>query len=183
MTGPVRRLFVAVDLPRPLAGRLAALAPTARGVKPVRPESIHLTLHFLGDVPVAAIPALAAALEQVRAAPFAVALARRGRFPPRGPARVLWVGLAPQAALASLHAACGRAIQAVGLPIESRPFTPHITIARLGEAADSRIAAAFLEGDGDPAAAFPVERIVLYASERTPGGSRHEPVHAVALTG
>ncbi|MFM8413531.1 MAG: RNA 2',3'-cyclic phosphodiesterase [Planctomycetota bacterium] len=182
MSGPSRRLFVAVDLPSPLADRLAALAPTGRGVKPVRPESIHLTLHFLGDVPVAAIPGLRAALDEVRASPFAVELAGRGRFPPRGPSRVLWVGLAPQASLTALHAACGRAIQAAGLPVESRPFAPHITIARLHDTADTRLAEAFLAAGSVPAA-FPVERVVLYASDRTPSGPRHEPLHTIPLSG
>lgn len=181
MSGPVRRLFVAVDLPPPLAARLAALAPQARGVKPVRPEAIHLTLHFLGDVPEAAIPRLCAALDQVRAAPFAVELTGRGRFPPRGPARVLWVGLAPQAALVALHAACGRAIQAVGLPVESRPFAPHVTVARLHDGAAQRVAEEFLAAGSVPAAAFPVERIVIYASDRTPTGPRHEPLHTIQL--
>lgn len=181
MSGPTRRLFVAVDLPPPLARRLAGTVPAASGVKRVRPELIHLTLHFLGDVREGVIPALCRALDQVRAAPFTLELSRRGRFPPRGPARVLWVGLAASPALESLHAACGRAIAAVGLPLESRPFTPHVTLARLTEAAGRRIAEAFLGAERDPPAAFPVERVILYASDRTPAGAVHEPLHEVPL--
>ncbi len=177
-----RRLFLAVDLPLPLARRLAEATPTARGVRRVPQQSIHLTLHFLGDVAEATIPALVAALNRVQAAPFALQLAGRGRFPARGPARVLWVGLAPSPALESLQAACGRAIASAGLPLESRPFTPHITLARLTEAAGRRIADEFLAAAPIPAA-FPVERIVLYASERTPAGPLHQPLLEVSLTG
>ena len=172
---------MAVDLPPPLARRLAGIVPAASDVKRVRPESIHLTLHFLGDVQEGVIPALCEALDQVRAAPFTLELSSRGRFPPRGPARVLWVGLAASPALESLHAACGRAIAAAGLPLESRPFAPHVTLARLDAAAGRRIAAEFLAADPLPPAAFPVERVILYASERTPAGAVHEPLHEVPL--
>jgi RNA 2',3'-cyclic 3'-phosphodiesterase len=65
-SGPTRRLFLAIDLPRPLARSLAAIVPAAAGVKRVTPDSIHLTLHFLGDVPAESIPPLAAALDAVR---------------------------------------------------------------------------------------------------------------------
>ncbi len=180
-SGQTRRLFLAIDLPRPLARRLAAIVPAAAGVKRVQAESIHLTLHFLGDVPGESIPPLAAALDAVRSAPFTLELAAPGRFPPRGPARVLWVGLAPSGPLAALHAACGRALQAVGLSTESRPFTPHVTLARLGEAADRRVASDFLAAGRVPAACFPAERIVLYTSERKPTGPVHKPLHAVPL--
>jgi 2'-5' RNA ligase len=181
VSGPTRRLFVAVDLPRPLARRLAGIVPAAAGVKRARPESIHLTLHFLGDVEAGAIPALCKALDRVRAAPFTLELSRRGRFPPRGPARVLWVGLAASPALESLHAACGRAITAAGLPLESRPFAPHVTLARLDAAAERRVTAEFLAAGPLPSAAFPVERVILYASERTLAGPVHEPLHELPL--
>jgi 2'-5' RNA ligase len=181
MSESVRRLFLAAELPRPLAHRLAAIVPAGPGVKRVQPQSIHLTLHFLGDVPEAAISPLCAALDEVRSAPFTLNLGPPGRFPARGPARVLWAGLSPSPALVSLHEACGRAIRSVGLSTESRPFTPHLTLARLGEAADHRLAAEFLltaQLQPDP---FPIERLVLFASERTPAGAVHEPLHTVRL--
>ena len=175
------RMFLAIDLPAPLARRLADVVPAARGVKRVQPATMHLTLHFLGDMPEALLPALTAALDRVKAAPFTLELTSRGRFPARGPARVLWMGVAKSPALAEVHAAAGLAIESVGLPPEGRPFTPHVTLARLTDAAGRRIPEGFLAGGPIRNAAFPVERITLYESERTPDGPVHTPVHEVPL--
>ena len=180
-SSPRRRMFVAIDLPAPLTRRLADVVPAARGVKRVQPATMHLTIHFLGDVPEALLPALTAALDHVKAAPFTLELASRGRFPARGPARVLWMGVADSPALAEVHAAVGRGIESVGLPPERRPFTPHVTLARLTDAACRRISEGFLTGAHIRNAAFPVDRFTLYESERTPDGAVHTPVHEVRL--
>lgn len=181
MSGPTRRLFLAIDLPAGLARRLADTVPRAAGVRPVPCDSMHLTLHFLGAVAVEAIPGLIAALDRVRSAPFVATVADRGRFPPRGPARVLWFGLGEQAVLRDLHAACGRALRDAGLATEHRLFVPHVTVARLTPTAGRQIAESFLAGGSLGAAAFPVTGIVLYASTPTPAGPRHEPQHLVPL--
>ena len=178
---PEPRTFLALDLPAPLARRLAALVPATRGVKRVQPATMHLTLHFLGDVPAALLEALTAALDTVRAAPFTLELTNRGRFPARGPARVLWLGVADSPPLAELHAATGRGIESVGLQLDGRPFTPHVTLARLTDAAGRQIADEFLAGGPIRGAAFPVERITLCESERTPEGAVHTPLHEVPL--
>lgn len=181
MSARTRRLFLAVSLPAALARRLAELVPAGSGVRLVPPGALHLTLQFLGDVAETTIRHLTASLDGVRAAPFAVALADRGRFPPRGPAKVLWIGLRDQPALRSLHADCGQALLAAGLVPETRPFVPHVTLARLTPAAGRRVVETFLAGPAIEPATFVVDRIVLFASERTPTGPRHEPLHVVPL--
>lgn len=93
---------------------------------PVRPERLHLTLHFLGDVPIARLPELAEGL-RVPFKPFEL------RF---GEAKLWTHGVAvlepdwAPARLQALHAALGEALQALGLPCESRPYRPHVTLAR-----------------------------------------------------
>ena len=92
----------------------------------VRPERLHLTLHFLGDVPAREVARLIGALRMTMA-PVVLPL-DRGELWPHGIA-VLASGRTPPA-LARLHAALGRVIAAFGLPLDEKPFRPHVTLAR-----------------------------------------------------
>lgn len=136
-TGPVQpatpggrlRLFVAL-WPTP-AVRDAIAAWQGRwawpaGAKPVAAERLHLTLQFLGMVPEDRLPALAAALATVAVQPLTT---RWGRVQDWDGIAVLRP-LAMSGALQALHEACGRAVQAAGLPTEARRFRPHLTLAR-----------------------------------------------------
>ncbi|HXO20151.1 MAG TPA: RNA 2',3'-cyclic phosphodiesterase [Thermoanaerobaculia bacterium] len=159
--------------------------PPARWVDP---QTLHLTLVFLGETADARLPALAAGLTDACAAhpPFTMALAGGGTFPPGRPARVAWIGVAAGPELPSLQAAvAAAAAAAAGLaPIapEDRPFTPHVTLARCREPwpreATETFAAAFAGAVGDP---FAVTRGVLVASELGAGGARHRPVETFPL--
>jgi len=97
-----------------------------RGATPVQAERLHLTLHFIGSVPRAHVPALAEAL----VAPLQPFALRFGRA-------MLWeYGIAvaepldAPARLLALHAALGKIVQAQGLPLDPRPYRPHVTLAR-----------------------------------------------------
>lgn len=102
-----------------------------RDVAPVRPERLHVTLHFLGDVAAARLPELRAGL----AVPFSAFELRFGRpaLWPHGIA-VLQPTNAPQR-LQDLHACLGEAAQRLGLRTETRPYRPHVTLARAAEGA------------------------------------------------
>ena len=170
-----QRLFIAVDLPEEVRRRLGRLlSEPPGGVKPVRPEQMHLTLHFLGDVADGAIAGLATALEAIEQPGFTIDLAGGGCFPsPRRP-NVLWVGVAVSEPLATLHAALAEVLTEHGFAIETRPFAPHVTLARVSR----RLPAGWVEEFLDTAAGFsmsavPVAAFTLYASERTSTGARH----------
>ena len=170
-----RRLFIAIDLPQQTCWRLGQLlVQPPRGVRPVRPGQMHLTLHFLGDVAAAPQAALPAALERVVHDAFTVSIRGSGVFPPRGWPTVLWAGLHDSAPLALLHAAIGAAVESCGLEIERRPYVPHVTLARLTPAVPRAWMLRFLD---DTAAlridAVPVERITLYQSCKRDGATEH----------
>lgn len=131
------RLFTAVTLgsaveARAAAGleRLRALAPRARWVKP---ENLHLTLVFLGEVSEERLPALGEALLPVshHHAPFTLTLQGGGSFgSPRHP-HVLWAGVAGNtAALEALQAEVAAVLEPLGFPRERRAYTAHLTLAR-----------------------------------------------------
>lgn len=113
--------------------------------RPVEPASLHLTLHYLGAVPLARLPELTAAFAAT--APRAtLRLQRRERW--RNGCAVLCPATVPDA-LVALHAALAQALHALALPVESRPWRPHVTLAR--RAAEARAPA-----DDGAALAWPV---------------------------
>ena len=139
------RLFVAADLDdaarAAVSGAVSRLRAqserdrdgSTRGVSWVDARNLHLTLHFLGEIGEARLPALMDALAPALEfdAPR-IGLAGWGVFPPRGPARVIWLGVAAGAgALASAHAVVGARLRSAGITPESRPFSPHLTVGRV----------------------------------------------------
>jgi 2'-5' RNA ligase len=127
------RLFLAIDLPPHARSALAALGAELPGIRWVAAAQLHVTLRFLGEVPAEAAVTAAVALEGVAAAPFPVALAGVGVFPPRPgrqPPRVLWAGIAPAAPAVALKAAID-GVLGPDLEAGARAFTPHVTLARL----------------------------------------------------
>jgi RNA 2',3'-cyclic 3'-phosphodiesterase len=163
----VARLFVALW---PDAAVRAALADRRDrwqwnlGARPVRTDKLHLTLHFLGAVPRARLPELRSALRR----PF-TAFALEFRSPtlwPRGLAVIEPVAVPPP--LGELHAALGAALLHLGLPCESAPWRPHVTLARRAAAAVPPAQAAALH--------WPVRGYALVESRPSPGG--YSLVHA-----
>ncbi len=140
------RLFVAVN-PSPAVGlrlmetinRLRPCAPSARWVDP---DTLHVTLAFLGEVEVARVSRISEALENVAAnqTPFEIRTVGLGTFGPPLRPRVLWAAIAHREgdALSRLHAATVAALEPLGFAPEARPLTPHITLARAGGSAAIR---------------------------------------------
>ena len=116
---------------------------TQRHQLPVRwlaPETFHITLKFLGEVPEARVPALAGALEKAvhGISPFDVGVAGFGAFPSKSRPNIFWVGVDAVAALAELHRRVDVATSELGFVAEERQFRPHITVGRLQRGAAIR---------------------------------------------
>src|SRR5687768_16134652 len=134
------RVFCAVNLPgeiKALAaeqqGHLRAVAPQVR-VSWERHEKLHLTLKFLGEIELPRVESLTRAAGRAAEGmgPFKLTVAGTGSFPPRGVPRVLWLGLEdPSGLLARLRARLEDECAGEGFPRESKPFRPHLTLARL----------------------------------------------------
>ena len=112
------------------------LRPTmpGRAVRWVRPEGIHLTLKFLGDVSSDALPDIKAATENATAGIGSISLRAEGLgcFPNMKRPRVLWIGLKGQLdALRSLRDQVEEQVSPLGYPTEKRPFNPHLTLGRV----------------------------------------------------
>lgn len=136
----------------------AAWGPALVSASPVRPERLHLTLHFLGDVAVDRLPALMAALA-LPLTPFELRFGHTEMWP-HGVA-VLRPDPVPEELL-QLHGALRTALQALALRTENRPFRPHVTLAR-------RAGGATPPSLG-PALRWPVRGHALVMSETGPAG-------------
>jgi 2'-5' RNA ligase len=170
-------LFIAIDLPAPVRDQLTALYEPVRGFAWTRPEQLHLTLRFLGEVEVALRATLEAALARVAVEPFVLPVGGLGGFPPRGPARVLWIGVGHgHPRLHQLRQQIDDALLGAGLALDVRSFQPHVTLGRVKDEAPPGAVAQFLKHHREfEAAPFRASAFVLYASELRPAGAVHRP--------
>ena len=174
------RLFIAIDLDSParaavvdLQRRLRrSLAPAS--LKWVRPEQLHVTLVFIGEIDDLRMPAIAEATgADIQLPPFRLGFGNPGVFPPAGAPHVLWVGVAEGAhAVVDLQRRMAQRIEGVGVASSERVFQPHLTLARWpnGRPSDRQRVAA------GGAAAIPsvlVEAVTLYQSRLSSSGAVH----------
>lgn len=129
------RLFVAIDIPeavrRALGELIARLRTESKGAKWVRPEAMHVTLKFIGEVEPAKVDAIRAALRAVHSErDVEMNFRGLGFFPNERRPRVLWCGIAASSNLAMLAADVDGALKPLDIPAESRDFVPHLTLAR-----------------------------------------------------
>jgi 2'-5' RNA ligase len=129
------RLFVALEIPTAVRENLAALVGTLRAISEeprwVRPENLHVTLKFLGEVPETKLGAVRTALAQIRSQQ-ATKLEFRGLgfFPNEKHPRVFWAGIEASKDLTELAEDIEGATEKLGVPRQQRPFSPHLTLAR-----------------------------------------------------
>lgn len=175
------RHFIAIDLPAEILSALARIQPRpVAGLRLTPSSQMHLTLHFIGE---SDVEQLGLALAPVHEQPLTLEVRGVGRFPPRGRPSVLWAGIAPQPALTHLHAAIGEALRAAGLPTESRPFAPHITLARCTPQASPGAIDHFLQqNDSLSLPPFAVDEFRLYSSTMTTGGPVYRCEQSFPLT-
>jgi 2'-5' RNA ligase len=183
------RLFVAIKIPEEIRGVLAAfikeLRPIAPQAKWVRAENLHVTLKFLGHTEETKRSAIEAALQQVRS-PEPVHLDFRGLgfFPSENHPRVFWAGMECSPNLKVLASDVEHAVHKLGFSLEDRPFTPHLTLARL-EAA--RMAHAFAHAIAANAAQSFGSTITsefhLIKSSLKPAGAEYTTLHTFPFAG
>jgi 2'-5' RNA ligase len=178
MSAPERpRLFVAVELPQRVRTAIHDATATWRGSLPAfrwtRPDALHLTIAFIGNVDADDVTAIASAVEAAAAAlvPVPTGLTRFGMFPERGGARVLWVGLDdPDGGLRRVATAAAAALDAF-LESDERPYHPHITIARTRRPS---LVPSALKDDAIPSVRWPVDALTLFRSHLGAGAPRYE---------
>ncbi len=130
------RIFVGIDLDSEVRGRISrflegveSLAPDARWV---RPESLHITLKFIGEQTPERVEAIAQRLRRVGGSALEIRTGGYGFFPTAKAPRVFWIGIHAGPQLAELARSIDTATAELGIPREDRPYSPHLTLARGG---------------------------------------------------
>ena len=181
------RAFIAIRPAADLRQACIEVAAAARGLplRWVRPESVHLTLKFLGDVPVDAIPAIHQTLQQAAQglAAFSVAVRGLGCFPNATRPRVLWMGLDdPRCELLHLQWHIESTLAALGMSAAERPFRPHLTLARTrGTWVGEGFNALLNEYKNHLFGCLDVSQIHLMRSDLHEKGAVHTRLYSVAL--
>ncbi|AEH44862.1 2'-5' RNA ligase [Thermodesulfatator indicus DSM 15286] len=189
------RLFLAISLPAKIKEKLKSLqedlAKTQAHVRWVRPEGIHLTLKFFGEVPEEKTTQLIKAIEKVleREKPGLLRFKVKdlGVFPnPRSP-RVIWAGLEGDLVkLAKLQRHLEEAFIPLGFPMEKRAFVPHLTLGRIKSPRKRNVLMAKVADYQEKNWSIPddieIEEIVLYESKLHPEGAIYTPRKRFPLT-
>jgi len=128
------RLFIALDIDEAIRERIARFMDGVRGFAPdvrwVHPESLHLTLKFIGEQPEPAVEQIKQELGMIQSQPAQIQFRGYGFFPTAKSPRVFWVGMEAGPQLAALASAVDNGMASVGIPKEDRAFSPHLTLAR-----------------------------------------------------
>jgi 2'-5' RNA ligase len=129
------RVFVALNIPeevrKSLAQLVAQLRPACKTARWARVEGLHVTLKFIGETPLEKLEMIKTALSSIPSrAPIPINFQGFGFFPSERRPRVLWAGVEAGPDLSELAKAVEMALDAVGIPRDTRPFAPHLTLAR-----------------------------------------------------
>jgi len=170
------RLFTGLDLAPDVVANLERLLETLRPTAPIKwspPKNLHITTKFIGEWPSERLDELQAALRNLRPqAPIAIAIEKLGFFPNPHAARIFWAGVKAGDGLPALARATDEATAALGIAKEDRPYSPHLTLARIAK--PGRLPGLLSAVAALPSlefGSFTANRFFLYQSQTGPAGS------------
>ncbi|WP_420393928.1 RNA 2',3'-cyclic phosphodiesterase [Acuticoccus sp.] len=177
------RLFTALTLPDDVRQWLTGLRGGLRNARFVDPENYHVTLRFIGDVDERTADEAADALSRIRRAPLEVRLSGLGSFGNKRQPHAVWVRVEPTPELVELQAEQERILQRMGLPADTRRFTPHVTVARCRGASSREVADWLSLRGGFAAPPFVADAFALLSSRASVGGGPYltEDVYPLSL--
>ncbi|MGA2987842.1 MAG: RNA 2',3'-cyclic phosphodiesterase [Terriglobia bacterium] len=176
------RAFIAFDLPEPLHAALAeaqqVFRSACRDARWARPEGIHLTLKFLGEISDAQTKQVVEALAQIGPfEPFSVEVRGFGFFPQAPRPRVFWAGVVARPALTELAARVESRMEKAGFAREDRPFAPHLTLARFQVPRPQPALEAAVAGRTSTSLGqFEASEFFLFESKLSPQGAQYRKV-------
>lgn len=175
------RLFVALDFPADVRGRLAGLGGGVPGARWTEADSLHLTLRFIGEVADDTAADIDEALAEIAAPGFDLVLDGVGVYGSARNARILWAGVERSEPLMHLQGKVESALVRCGLAPEERKFSPHVTLARLKDAPQERIGRFLAERGLFRAGPMRIDHFTLYRSLLGKGGAVYEALRGYRL--
>jgi len=189
------RSFIAIELPDGLKQELSQLQAKLKagkqpGVKWADPYGIHLTLKFLGNIAINRTGEITRVIEESTQgiSPFRLKVKQLGVFPNLRRVQVVWVGISGEVdKLGQLQQRIESGLARLGFTPESRPFTPHLTLARLRDQASlderQRLGQLIASTSFESAHSIKVDAINLMKSQLTREGAIYSRISSVKLTG
>jgi 2'-5' RNA ligase len=196
------RIFIGIDLDPEVRMRITRFMDGIQGFVPevrwVRPESLHITLKFIGEQLPERVNAMAGSLRKIEAPAFEVNFSGYGFFPTAKAPRVFWIGIHAEPQLAGLAESIDKVAAELGIPPEEHAYSPHLTLARGGRKSSG--SPKWRSGDG-PNRMFAelqkrlsemsdldfgtmmVREFILYRSQLSAGGSKYTKLHSFPLWG
>jgi RNA 2',3'-cyclic 3'-phosphodiesterase len=193
------RLFIALDIDDAIRESIARFVEGVSGFAPdarwVKPESMHVTMKFIGEQPEPAVDQIEQALATVAAGAADIHFRGYGFFPTAKSARVFWIGMEAGPQLAALAAAIDDKMASLGIPKEDRAFSPHLTLARGASASGSprrsktdapnrnfqRLQEKLAVLSAPEFGAMTPREFFLYQSQLSPKGSKYTKLAGFAL--
>jgi 2'-5' RNA ligase len=187
------RLFVALEIPAAVRDNLTAQVAELRELSAkvadkrprwVRPENLHVTLKFIGEVSPTKLEGIRDALSAIRSdAPVEIKFRGLGFFPNEQHPRVLWAGLDASANLPPLAGDIDGALETQGIALERRPFTPHLTLARIEPPGlHEKLRAAIQKNGAREFGSFQTREFYLIESKLKPSGAEYTTLASYPFT-
>ena len=187
---PKIRTFIAVHIPELNLKKIAELQQRLKrqggDIKWVRPESMHITLKFLGDVNQNQIPSIADSITGAvrNISRFSVSIEGTGTFPNDRRPRVIWTGVREGAdVLITLAKRVDKVCSAIGFETETRPYKPHLTLGRVRSVKNIQSTIDTLNRDMFHAGVFDVNSIFIMKSDLKPQGAVYSVLKTIKLEG
>ena len=189
------RAFIAIELPEEVKTHLGKLQDLLKAIdasyaKWVSPESIHLTLKFLGNVDIDKLDAIIEVMEETarKVPPFQLEITQMGAFPNLKRVQTIWVGIEGNLEqLQSLQRDLDIGLEKLGFLREKRPFVPHLTLARVRPCVSAEVRLALGETIGHSQVrsnlSIEVASFSLVRSQLTPGGAIYSCLNSAELKG
>jgi 2'-5' RNA ligase len=185
------RSFLAIELPKEIIGRLSEiqdnLKPSGSQVKWVKPESIHLTLKFFGNIEDKTVDDISQVVKKVTAEidAFDLGIKGIGVFPNMLRPRVIWVGVESSGrTLDILYKETKVSLKKIGFEPEQREFRAHLTLGRVKSLKDKRQLTEQIEKlKGCEVGSFRVENLLLFKSDLRPTGAVYTKLETFNLGG
>ena len=193
------RVFIGIDLDPAVRARIERFIEGVQGFAPearwVHPDSLHITLKFIGEQAAERVEIIGARLRRIESSAFEIRVGAYGFFPTVRAPRVFWIGIQAGPRLAELAETIDRATMELGIPREQWPYSPHLTLARAGGRSGSP---KWRPGD-EPNNTFAVleqrltataeldfgtimaREFILYQSLLSPGGSKYSRLQRFPL--
>ena len=185
------RSFLAIELPFTIIEKLKELQDDLKSslssVKWVRPESIHLTLKFFGNIEEESIEEISRVISGVTSkfSPFHLDIRNIGSFPSLTRPRVIWIGIDEREdTLKILYNTIEKSLETIGFDTEQREFNPHLTLGRVKSLKEKRTLIEKVEQcKGCDLGVFQVEALYLFKSDLRPSGAVYSKLNTFKLAG